>query len=64
VSFYGGGVVTRTVDEIVAATFSLSYAAPGRFGDRRSAFEADLRALLGDGPLCERRRVIGLDIWT
>ena len=63
-----GGVVTRTADEIVAATFSLSYANPGRFGDRREQFEADLRALLErtspSGAFSERRRPVALDIWS
>jgi len=59
-----GGVVTRTADEIVAAVFSLSYASPRRFGDRRDAFEAELRELLAGGPFAERRRAIGLAIWN
>lgn len=59
-----GGVVTRTADELVAATFSLSYASPRRFGARRAAFEAELRDLLAAGPFSERRRAIGLAIWT
>jgi SAM-dependent methyltransferase len=59
-----GDVVIRTTDDVVAATFSLSTAAPERFGDRRAAFEADLRALLGPGPFAERRRAIALDIWS
>ncbi len=41
-----GRVLERTVDQIVAGTFSLSYAAPHLFGDRRAAFERDLRSLL------------------
>lgn len=36
----------RDVDRVVANCFSLSYAAPRWFGDRRAAFEADLRRLL------------------
>lgn len=34
------------IDTVVANCFSLSYAAPRWFGDRRGAFEADLRHLL------------------
>ena len=59
----GGEVVERTVDEIVASVFSLSGSAPHLFGDRLSDFEADLRALLADGPYAERRRETGLVIW-
>jgi SAM-dependent methyltransferase len=59
----GGEVVERTVDEIVASVFSLSGSAPHLFGDRLSDFEADLRALLADGPYAERRREIRLVIW-
>jgi SAM-dependent methyltransferase len=59
-----GGVVTRTADEIVAVTFSLSYANPRRFAERRAEFEAELRDLLKGGPFSERRRAIGLDFWT
>jgi SAM-dependent methyltransferase len=36
----------RDVDAVVANCFSLSYAAPRLFGDRRAEFEADLRRLL------------------
>jgi len=38
----------RDIDTVVANFFSLSYAAPRLFGDRRGDFEADLRRLLGD----------------
>jgi SAM-dependent methyltransferase len=58
-----GGVVTRTPDEIVAAVFSLSYAAPGRFGEARARFEADLRGLLDQPLYAERRRDIALEVW-
>lgn len=60
-------VVTRSEDEIVAATFSLSSAAPHLFGARRAAFERDLRSLLRraspSGRFAERRRAIALDVW-
>lgn len=43
-----GRVLDRTVDDVVAATFSLSSTAPHLFGARLPAFEARLRALLRD----------------
>ncbi|MFF0228687.1 class I SAM-dependent methyltransferase [Micromonospora sp. NPDC005254] len=62
-----GMVVERPVDEIVSAVFSLSSSAPHLFGDRRPAFEADLRELLTatarDGRFAERRRDIDIVIW-
>jgi SAM-dependent methyltransferase len=36
----------RAIDTVVANYFSLSYAAPRQFGDRRADFESDLRRLL------------------
>lgn len=36
----------RTVDEVVAAVYSLSYSAPHLFDERRAQFEAQLRELL------------------
>lgn len=41
-----GRMLERSADEIVADTFSRSYAAPHLFGDRHAAFERDLRSLL------------------
>lgn len=38
--------VVRTADSVMAGYYSTSYAAPRRFGARRSAFEAAVRALL------------------
>ena len=38
--------LVRDIDTVVANCFSLSYAAPRWFGDRRADFEADLRHLL------------------
>jgi SAM-dependent methyltransferase len=58
-----GEVVTRSTDEIVAAVFSLSSSTPHLFGDDAGRFEAELRALLGDGPFSERRRPAILDVW-
>ncbi|MBF9132972.1 hypothetical protein I0C86_29025 [Plantactinospora sp. S1510] len=42
----GRVVSERTEDEVVSAVFSLSYAAPHLFAERRPEFERDLRALL------------------
>ena len=60
-------VVVRSEDDIVAATFSLSSAAPHLFGPRLAEFEADLRALLRRtspaGRFAERTRDIALDVW-
>ncbi|MGW4568349.1 class I SAM-dependent methyltransferase [Streptomyces sp. NPDC004561] len=42
----GGQALERTVADVVAWTFSMSYSAPRLFGTRRDAFEADLRRLL------------------
>jgi SAM-dependent methyltransferase len=60
-------VVTRSADEIVAATFSLSSSTPHLFGADVERFEADLRALLRnaapDGVFGERTRPIALDVW-
>ncbi|MGW1587760.1 class I SAM-dependent methyltransferase [Streptomyces sp. NPDC002386] len=42
----GGQALEREVDDVVAWVFSLSSSAPGLFGERLGAFEADLRALL------------------
>jgi ubiquinone/menaquinone biosynthesis C-methylase UbiE len=62
-----GDIVERTSDQIVAATFSLSSSTPHLFGDRREAFEADLRQLLQDanptGIFSEQMREIAVDIW-
>ena len=43
-----GPPLVRTVDDIVAWTYSLSGSAPHLFAERRPAFEADLRRLLED----------------
>lgn len=63
----GGEPVDRTVDEVVAAVFSLSSSTPRLFADRLPHFEADLRRLLlaaaADGRFSERTGEIALDIW-
>jgi SAM-dependent methyltransferase len=38
--------IERTVDDIVARVFSSSSSAPNLFGDRREAFESDMREIL------------------
>jgi SAM-dependent methyltransferase len=61
-----GRVVERTADEVAASVYSLSSAAPHLFGDRLSAFDAELRQLLaeaGDGGFSEEMRSIRLSIW-
>lgn len=59
-----GEVVTRPVDEVVSAVFSLSWAAPRLFGDRLAAFERELRALLGAGPFQEQMYEMEVVIWS
>ena len=39
--------IVRDVDSVVDGVFSLSWSAPHLYGDRRPAFEAELRTLLG-----------------
>jgi SAM-dependent methyltransferase len=43
-----GRLLTRTIDDLVALTFSSSSTAPHLFGDRMDDFEKDLRRLLLD----------------
>jgi SAM-dependent methyltransferase len=62
-----GEIVVRTVDQIVAATFSLSSSTPALFGDRRTEFERELRRLLeaeaDDGRFDERVRDLAFEVW-
>jgi len=62
-----GRVITRTAEEVVAAVFSLSSSTPHLLGDRRAAFETDLRDLLAlnspTGLFSEQMREIAVDIW-
>ena len=62
-----GQTVDRTSDQIVAAILSLSSSTPHLFGDRRSAFEADLRRLLHQasptGVFSEQMQGIAAEIW-
>jgi SAM-dependent methyltransferase len=41
-----GRILTRTIDDVVAGTFSRSASAPHLFGDRMAEFETELRDLL------------------
>jgi SAM-dependent methyltransferase len=63
----GGHIHERTEDEVVASVFSLSSAAPHHFGDRRAAFEVELRRLLRAssraGRFAERARDVELVVW-
>ena len=60
-------IVARTSDQIVAAIFSLSSSTPYLFGDRRDAFEADLRQLLhetnSNDLFSEHMQEIPAEIW-
>ena len=60
-------IVTRSADDVVAATFSLSGSTPHLFGAQAARFEADLRVLLRDaapnGRFTERTRPMALDVW-
>jgi SAM-dependent methyltransferase len=60
-------IVTRSADDVVAATFSLSGSTPHLFGAQVTRFEADLRAVLRDaapdGTFSERTRPIALEVW-
>ncbi|MFB9690901.1 class I SAM-dependent methyltransferase [Amycolatopsis plumensis] len=59
-----GRVVTRTVDDVVAGVFSLSSSAPHLFGDRRAAFEAELRRRLASAETFTLRLPeIAVDLW-
>lgn len=63
----GGEVRVRSVDDVVASVFSLSFASPHLFGERLPEFETDLRALLepasANGLFAERMRGAAFDIW-
>jgi SAM-dependent methyltransferase len=63
-----GDVTERSIDQVVAATYSLSSSTPHLFADRRAEFETELRTLLQDASdaddlFCERARDIEFDIW-
>ncbi|MGW0874584.1 class I SAM-dependent methyltransferase [Streptomyces sp. NPDC002740] len=50
----GGQPLERTVDDVVAGVFSMSFSAPRLFGTRRDDFEADLRRLLREASASDR----------
>jgi SAM-dependent methyltransferase len=60
-------IATRTVDEVLAALYSLSSSTPHLFGDRQAAFDAEARRLLlatsPSGLFSEVRRPVAVDIW-
>ena len=62
-----GRVVVRTIDDVVAETFSMSFTAPHLFVDRLHEFEADLRHVLRDasvgGTFSERLPDNELNVW-
>jgi len=62
-----GRTIVRSVDDLVAETFSLSSSAPHLFGDRLSEFEDDLRRVLAkassDGAFAVRLPDNELKIW-
>jgi SAM-dependent methyltransferase len=62
-----GEVIERSIDDIVAVTFSLSSSTPHLFGSRRPVFEGELRTLLAaeshDGLFCERLPDLAFDVW-
>jgi SAM-dependent methyltransferase len=64
----GGQPLERTVDDVVAGVFSMSYAAPHLFGTHREEFEADLRRLLREaspsGRFSERQPSTEVFVWS
>lgn len=62
-----GRIVDRTTDQVTAAVYSLSSAAPHLFGDRLEQFDGELRELVGDtardGRFSEEFPSIAIDIW-
>lgn len=60
-------IATRTVDEVLAAIYSLSSSTPHLFGDQQAAFDAEARRLLlaasPSGLFSEVRRPVAVDIW-
>ena len=63
----GGQALVRTIDDVVAWAFSMSYSAPHLFGARHDDFEADLRRLLADtspsGRFSERQPSTDAVVW-
>jgi SAM-dependent methyltransferase len=62
-----GRVIVRTIDHVVAETFSMSSTAPHLFGDRLLEFETDLRQVLAgasvDGAFADRLPDNELLVW-
>lgn len=60
-------VIVRTVDDMVAAQFSMSGSAPHLFGERLPEFEADLHALLAEaspsGMFAEQTGDVEVRVW-
>ncbi|SCK06811.1 class I SAM-dependent methyltransferase [Streptomyces sp. WMMB 322] len=50
----GGQALERTLDDVVAEVFSMSFSAPHLFGARRDDFEAHLRRVLREASPAER----------
>lgn len=63
----GGDVLVRSADDVLASVLSRSDSAPHLFGDRRDAFERDVRDLLRDvspsGRFAERRPSTEVFVW-
>jgi len=63
----GNEIEERTVDDVVAAVFSLSSSTPHQLGSQLAAFETDLRELLtkaaDNGLFSEQRREVEAVIW-
>ncbi|MFD5320443.1 class I SAM-dependent methyltransferase [Streptomyces sp. NPDC127098] len=63
----GGQALERTVDDVVAGVFSMSFSAPHLFGTDRDGFEADLRRLLNEaspaGRFSERQPSTEVFVW-
>lgn len=63
-----GDITERSIDQVVASTYSLSSSTPHLFADRRAEFETELRTRLQDASdaddlFCERARDIEFDVW-
>ena len=62
-----GGIISRTVNQLVASVYSLSSSTPHLFGTQLPAFDTDLRNLLSEsgpgGVFSEQMRSVALDIW-
>ncbi|MDT0319160.1 class I SAM-dependent methyltransferase [Streptomyces millisiae] len=63
----GGQALERTVDDVVAGVFSMSFSAPHLFGTGRDDFEAELRRLLSaaspSGRFSERQPSTEVFVW-